>query len=92
MRLFALALLAAGCATTRHGVLRLAGAPADALVTIDDVYVGKLVRLEEFGLSLIAGEHRVTIEATGYFPEDRLVVVPADGSAKIHVTLEQLPD
>ncbi len=88
----ALALAAPGCGAPTIGILRVRGAPADALVTIDDHYVGKLGRLGRYGLKLPAGEHRVTVEANGYFPQDELVKVPANGDAKLDVKLEEIPD
>jgi hypothetical protein len=81
-----------GCASAKTGLLRLQGAPPDAFVTIDDQYVGKLERLKKFGVKLPAGEHRITIEATGYFPHDQLVRVPPDGDTKLDVRLEEIPD
>ncbi len=85
-------LLAAGCAAPKVGVLKLNGAPSDALVTVDDRYAGKLGRLGKFGVKVHAGEHRVTVEADGFFPHDEIVKVPADQTVKLDVQLEPVPD
>jgi hypothetical protein len=81
-----------GCGAPKVGVLKLNGAPPDALVTVDDHYAGKLGRLGKFGVKLRAGEHRVTIEADGFFPHDAIVQVPANGDVKLDVKLEAVPD
>jgi hypothetical protein len=81
-----------GCGPPKQGVLRLQGGPADALVTVDDRYVGKLGAASRFGVRLPVGEHAVTIEKPGYFPFDVLVRVPADGSVTVPVALDEIPD
>ena len=65
--------------------------PRDAVVTIDEEYIGPLGYVAARGVKLPAGKHRITIEKPGYFPWDRLVEA---GSAPIHfdVTLEPIPD
>lgn len=73
--------------------LRVAGGPPGARVTIDDGYVGTLDVVAARGVALPPGTHRISVEAPGYFPVDRLVVAP-EGGAPIHldVRLEPIPD
>lgn len=84
--------MATGCAAPQSGVLRVAGRPDEALVTVDDQYVGKLGRLKRFGVKVPAGEHRLTIEANGHFPHDQLVTVPGRGETKVDIVLEPVPE
>lgn len=65
--------------------------PRDAVVTIDEEYIGPLGYVSARGVKLPAGKHRITIEKPGYFPWDRLVEA---GTAPIHfdVELEPIPD
>ena len=62
--------------------------PRDAVVTIDEEYIGPLGYVSARGVKLPAGKHRITIEKPGYFPWDRLVEA---GSAPIHFDVELLP-
>lgn len=90
--LIALLLGASGCGAKKM-LLRFDGSPDDALVTINDRYIGKLGRLEKGGVLLEAGEYRVTIEQVGYFPQDQIVTIEEDGSPPaIMVELTQIPD
>ncbi len=82
----------AGCAAPKLGVLKVAGSQDEALVTVDDQYVGKLGRLKRNGIKVHAGEHRLTVEAEGRFPHDQLVVVPPEGEARVDVSLEEVPE
>lgn len=70
---------------------RDAKAPRDAVVTIDEEYIGPLGYVAARGVKLPAGKHRITIEKPGYFPWDRLVDA---GTEPIHfdVALEPIPD
>ena len=70
---------------------RSAKSPRDAVVTIDEEYIGPLGYVAARGVKLPAGKHRITIEKPGYFPWDRLVEA---GSEPIHfdVELEPIPD
>jgi hypothetical protein len=65
--------------------------PRDAVVTIDEEYIGPLGYVAARGVKLPAGKHRITIEKPGYFPWDRLVEA---GTAPVHfdVELEPIPD
>jgi hypothetical protein len=84
--------LAFGCAAPKYGVLRVSGTPDDALITVDDQYVGKLGRLKRFGVKVPEGEHRLTVEAQGHFPKDALVTIPREGEAKVDVKLDAIPE
>ncbi len=86
------ALALPACGPPVRGVLKLHGTPRDALVTVDDRYVGKLAAVEHFGIELPAGEHTVTVEKPGYFPSDVLIRVPPDGVANATLELTAIPD
>src|SRR3954471_6726264 len=75
------AVLAAGCGISGCGQagypqrtvsLRVTGNVADAQVTIDDMPVGALAYVAAHGVALPPGQHRVTVERTGFFPWDSL--------------------
>ncbi len=75
--------------------LRLKGTPPDATVTIDDRIVGSLGLVSAHGVALPPGQHRISVEARGYLPFDKIVVAPADGAAQpipIDVALVPVPD
>ncbi|MSP26320.1 MAG: hypothetical protein EXR75_14425, partial [Myxococcales bacterium] len=59
--MLAACLTLAACAAPKVGFLRLRGTPPDAIVTVDDVYIGKLARLASTGVRVPEGEHRVTV-------------------------------
>ena len=89
----ALAGCLAGCAAPAKQLLRINGDPDEALVHINDRYVGKLGRLEKQGIKLVPGEYRVTIDANGYFPHDEIVtIVDAQPPQPMNVALEEVPD
>ena len=71
--------------------MRMLGSPPDATVTIDDRYVGPLMVVSARGVALPVGSHRVSVEAEGYFPWDRIVEAK-DRLVKIDVRLVPLPD
>jgi len=73
--------------------LKVAGGPPGARVTVDDGYIGTLDVVSARGVALPPGTHRISVEAPGYFPVDRVVVAP-EGGAPIHldVRLEPIPD
>ncbi len=85
--------LVVGCAGAKPttGKVKLVGAPRDATVTVDDVFVGDLGVVSRYGLKLPKGRHRVSVERAGYFPWDR-VVVAGDEPVALEVTLQPLPD
>jgi len=65
--------------------------PRDAVVTIDEEYIGPLGYVAARGVKLPAGKHRITIEKPGYFPWDRLVEASTQ-PVHFDVTLEPIPD
>ncbi|MFO0679397.1 MAG: PEGA domain-containing protein [Polyangiaceae bacterium] len=70
--------------------LRMSGTPATALVTIDDQVMGPLGFVGKRGVALPPGDHRVSVEAPGYFPVDR--VVHADREpVRLEIALEPVP-
>ena len=90
-----LGLLLAACAAEppRTTSLRVAGAPGDASVTVDDRYLGMFAYVAAHGVAMPPGKHRVTVEKTGFFPWDHLVEVrDGDPPVKLDVTLTRVPD
>jgi hypothetical protein len=71
--------------------LRMQGAPPDARVTIDDEYVGPLSVVMVRGVALPVGDHRITVEAEGYFPWDKIVEAKSE-LVRLDVRLVPLPD
>ena len=86
------AVLTCGCPSQPKVLLRFGGGPTDALVTINDRYIGKLGRLSRRGIKLPPGQYRVTVEQTGYFSLDRLVQVDEGSNVTVTVELQQVPD
>ena len=81
------------CGAPPKVFMRLSGGPDDALVHINDRYVGKLGRLVKTGIKLEPGEYRITVDAVGYFPHDELVKVEELGPPpKLEVQLQEVPD
>lgn len=72
-------------------VVRANETPADASVTIDEEYIGPLGWVAARGVRLPVGEHRISIEKTGYFPADLLVVADRK-PIKIEARLVPIPD
>jgi hypothetical protein len=83
-----------GCATmgTRAAVSltmqQMSKTPNDAIVTIDEEYVGPLYYVQAKGVRLPIGKHRVSVQKEGYFPYDVLIV--ADRKP-IHLEVELVP-
>jgi hypothetical protein len=71
--------------------MRMQGSPPDATVTIDDRYVGPLMVVAARGVALPVGSHRISVEAEGYFPWDKIVEAK-DKPVSLAVTLVALPD
>jgi len=89
--LLSFGLLACGSAPAK--LVRFQGEPDDALVTVEDQYIGKLGKLEKGGVKLKPGTYRVTVEQVGYFPFDVVVTVPEEGDVEaVEVELEPIPD
>jgi hypothetical protein len=71
--------------------LRMKGDLADAEVTIDDIDVGPLGYVAVRGVALPPGEHRVTVEKSGYFPWDALIKAD-EQPIYLNVVLLPIPD
>ncbi len=73
--------------------LRVKGNMPDAHVTVDDQYLGALAFVAKRGVALPPGQHRITIEKTGFFPWDRVVVArEGDPPMRLDVVLVEIPD
>lgn len=85
----------AACAPPRVPTvsLRVKGNVRDAHVTIDDQYLGAFAYVAKKGVALPPGQHRITVEKTGYFPWDKVVVAnEGDPPIKLDVILVEIPD
>jgi len=86
----------AGCAAgspPRTVSLRMKGQPESATVTVDEQWIGSLARVTRYGVALPPGRHRITVEAPGHFPWDRLVEVKdGDPPVQLDVALIAVPD
>jgi hypothetical protein len=97
-RSFALAaaLAVASCGPPREPrtvSMRLVGSPPEASVTIDDIFVGTLDIVSARGVALPVGAHRVSVEAPGFLPWDRLVEArEGQGPVRLDVRLVRTPD
>jgi len=65
--------------------------PRDAAVIIDEQYVAPLGIVAAQGVRLPVGEHRVSVEKSGYFPYDTIVVSDRQ-PIFLDVKLEPVPD
>ncbi len=88
--------LLAGCSSELKAAVSLKVArspetPRDASVIIDEQYIGPLGIVAAHGVRLPVGEHRISVEKTGYFPFDRLVTADRD-DIRLDVKLEPIPD
>jgi hypothetical protein len=92
-----IALLVAACGPQPRAAVTLtlvrtkATAPGDANVYIDEELIGPLAYVAARGVRLPEGEHRITIQRTGYFPWDRIVVSDRD-AIRLDVQLRKIPD
>jgi hypothetical protein len=92
---FALVLVAAcgGPRDAKTVSMRLTGSPPTATVTVDDHYVGTLDVVSARGMALPPGSHRISVEAPGYFPWDKVVEAKeAEGPLRLAVNLVRVPD
>jgi hypothetical protein len=71
--------------------LRIEGSPPEATVTIDDEYVGPLNVVMARGVALPVGSHRISVEAQGYFPWDKIVEAKSQ-LVRLDVRLLPIPD
>lgn len=65
--------------------------PGRALVYVDGVFVGTLAQVMHQGMRLPEGKHRISVEKTGYYPFD-IVVVSNRHPIAVEVELLLLPD
>ena len=73
--------------------LRMRGAPPNATVTIDDMLVGPLDVVQARGVGLPPGAHRISVEASGYLPWDKVVqAAEGAGPVQLDVVLVKIPD
>ena len=73
--------------------LRMIGAPPNASVTIDDQFVGSLAVVQARGVALPPGQHRISVEAAGFFPHDQIVEAKEGaGPMRVEVKLTPVPD
>ncbi len=91
------AAMALGCATmglrsvVPMKVERPEGTPKDALVYVDEQYVGTLDLVAKNGMRIPEGEHRLSVEKNGYYPYDTIIVSDRDPIV-VRVELLKLPD
>lgn len=94
--LAALAVFAAACGPAKEPrtiSLRMAGSPPNASVTIDDQFVGSLDVVAARGVALPPGQHRITVEAAGFFPFDTIVEAKeSSGPVRVEAKLTPIPD
>jgi hypothetical protein len=67
------------------------GTPSGALVYIDGHYIGSLAAVVARGVRIPEGEHRLSIEKSGYFPYDAVIVSEVD-PIDLRVELLKLPE
>jgi len=97
MRAFALAIalllatIACGPpAVVKTVSMKMVGGPANASVTVDDIFVGTLDVVSRRGVALPPGTHRVSVEAPGHLPWDKLVEAK-EGEAAVHLDVKLVP-
>jgi hypothetical protein len=72
--------------------LRIEGGPANASVTVDDEPIGSFDVVAAHGVALPPGQHRLTVEADGYFPSDQVIDAEPGGELlRLKVQLEKIP-
>ena len=73
--------------------LVLDGTPTDASVIVDEQPIGSLAMVHARGVALPPGQHRLTVQADGYFPADVLVEVGKGGGVlRQSVQLTPVPE
>jgi hypothetical protein len=73
--------------------MRMVGSPPNASVTIDDIFVGRLDLVSARGVALPLGAHRVSVEAPGFLPWDKVVEAKEGaGPLRLEVRLLATPD
>ena len=90
---FLFAFVACNGAPPKTVSFRMVGTPPDARVTIDDIPMGSLSLIAAHGVALPPGQHRITVEKSGFFPSDRLVEAKeGSGPIKVEVALVPIPE
>jgi len=79
----------ASCAAHKT-FIHLKGGTPDALVTMNDRYLGPLERLGK-GIRVEEGTYRITVEKDGYFPFDALVQV-SETPVDVPIELTRIPE
>ncbi len=89
----ALLLVACGGATPlpKNVSIRFQGAPKDATVIVDDTVLGSFEYVALRGVALPRGEHRITVQAPGYFPWDKLISAAGE-QIRLDVQLVKIPE
>jgi hypothetical protein len=88
---------AVGCATmgvrsaVSMKVKRTDSAPKDALVYVDEEFIGTLAFVAERGVRVPEGEHRLSVEKNGYYPFDQIIVSDRE-PIFVEVTMLKLPE
>lgn len=73
--------------------MRMVGGPPNASVTVDDTFVGTLDVVARRGVALPPGTHRVSVEAPGHLPWDKVVEAKeGQGPVRVDVKLVPVPD
>ncbi len=73
--------------------MRMFGGPANASVTVDDIFVGTLDVVSTRGVALPPGTHHVSVEAPGHLPWDKVVEArEGAGPVRLDVKLVPIPD
>ncbi len=73
--------------------MRMAGGPSNASVTVDDIFVGTLDVVSRRGVALPPGKHRVSVEAPGHLPWDKIIEAKeGETLLKLDVKLVPVPD
>ena len=73
--------------------MRMEGGPPGASVTVDDVFVGTLDVVMKRGVALPTGAHRISVEAPGHVPWDKIVEAKeGQGPLRLDVKLVPVPD
>lgn len=66
-------------------------APASALVYINGSYIGSLAAVVARGVRIPEGKHRLSVEKSGYFPYDAIIVSDID-AINLRIDLLPLPE
>ncbi len=73
--------------------MRMAGGPPNASITVDDIFVGTFDVVSRRGVALPPGSHRVSVEAPGHLPWDKVVEArEGAGPMQLDVKLVPIPD